>query len=85
MKVQKFDAIVVGAGFAGLYTLHKLRARGLKVKVIEAADGIGGTWYWSRYPGARCDSDSIYYNFTFSEDIYKKWRWSERYASQKKY
>lgn len=83
MKVQKFDAIVVGAGFAGLYTLHKLRARGLKVKVIEAADGIGGTWYWSRYPGARCDSDSIYYNFTFSEDIYKKWRWSERYASQR--
>ncbi|MCP1146052.1 flavin-containing monooxygenase [Lysinibacillus endophyticus] len=82
MEAKQFDAIVVGAGFAGLYMLHKLRERGLNVRVIEAADGVGGTWYWSRYPGARCDSDSIYYNFTFSEDLYKKWRWKERYAAQ---
>ncbi|CAM5216968.1 Catio diffusion facilitator CzcD-associated flavoprotein CzcO OS=Ureibacillus acetophenoni OX=614649 GN=SAMN05877842_108111 PE=3 SV=1 [Ureibacillus acetophenoni] len=82
METKQFDAIVVGAGFAGLYMLHKLRGRGLNVRVIEAADGVGGTWYWSRYPGARCDSDSIYYNFTFSEDLYKKWRWPERYSAQ---
>lgn len=82
MTWEKYDAIVVGAGFSGLYMLHKLRNRGLKVRVLEVADGVGGTWYWSRYPGARCDSDSIYYNFTFSEELYKKWRWSERYASQ---
>lgn len=82
MGTKQFDAVVVGAGFAGLYMLHRLRDRGLNVRVIEAADGVGGTWYWSRYPGARCDSDSIYYNFTFSEELYKKWRWPERYSAQ---
>ncbi|WP_404427144.1 NAD(P)/FAD-dependent oxidoreductase [Ureibacillus chungkukjangi] len=82
MGEKKYDAVVIGAGFAGLYMLHRLRERGLSVKVIEAADGVGGVWYWSRYPGAKCDSDSIYYNFTFSEELYKKWRWKDRYASQ---
>lgn len=78
----KYDAVVVGAGFAGLYMLHKLRERGLSTRVYEAADGVGGVWYWSRYPGAKCDSDSIYYSFTFSEDLYKKWKWKDRYSSQ---
>ncbi|SKB01546.1 flavin-containing monooxygenase [Sporosarcina newyorkensis] len=82
MEAKQYDAIVVGAGFAGLYMLHKLRERGLSVRVIEAADGVGGVWYWSRYPGAKCDSDSIFYNFTFSEELYKKWSWKDRYASQ---
>ncbi|MEK4025903.1 MULTISPECIES: flavin-containing monooxygenase [unclassified Sporosarcina] len=82
MEAKQYDAIVVGAGFAGLYMLHKLRERGLSVLVIEAADGVGGVWYWSRYPGAKCDSDSIFYNFTFSEELYKKWSWKDRYASQ---
>lgn len=82
MQAKKYDAIIVGAGFSGLYMLHKLRNRGFKVRVIEAAAGVGGTWYWNRYPGARCDSDSIYYCFTFSKELYQKWRWSERFASQ---
>lgn len=82
MEVKQYDAIIIGAGFAGLYMLHKLRERGLSARVLEAAEGVGGVWYWSRYPGAKCDSDSIYYNFTFSEELYKKWRWKDRYASQ---
>ncbi|MEK9199290.1 NAD(P)/FAD-dependent oxidoreductase [Lysinibacillus halotolerans] len=82
MNVKQYDAIIIGAGFAGLYMLHKLRERGLSARVLEAADGVGGVWYWSRYPGAKCDSDSIYYSFTFSEELYKKWRWKDRYASQ---
>ncbi|MER2107395.1 MAG: NAD(P)/FAD-dependent oxidoreductase [Solibacillus sp.] len=79
---KKYDAIIVGAGFSGIYMLHKLRSRGLSVRVIEAANGVGGVWHWSRYPGAKCDSDSIYYNFTFSKELYRKWTWKDRYASQ---
>ena len=79
---QKFDAVVIGAGFAGLYMLHKLRERGLTARVYETASDVGGVWYWSRYPGARCDSDSVYYSFTFSEELYKKWKWTERYSPQ---
>jgi cation diffusion facilitator CzcD-associated flavoprotein CzcO len=82
MTPKKYDAIIVGAGFSGMYMLHKLRSRGLSVRVIEAANGVGGVWYWSRYPGAKCDSDSIYYNFTFSKQLYSKWTWKDRYASQ---
>ncbi|MEO4052958.1 NAD(P)/FAD-dependent oxidoreductase [Solibacillus sp. CAU 1738] len=81
-EVKQYDAIVIGAGFSGLYMLHKLRELGLSTRVLEAADGVGGVWYWSRYPGARCDSDSIYYSFTFSEELYKKWRWTDRYSAQ---
>ncbi len=79
----EFDAIVIGAGFSGLYQLHLLRDRlGLSVRVLEQADGVGGTWYWNRYPGARCDSESHSYCFSFSEELYKEWEWTERYPEQ---
>src|SRR5215469_1258437 len=77
-----FDVIVVGAGFAGLYALHKLRSQGLSVRVFEAGDGVGGTWYWNRYPGARVDVESQEYSYSFSEELEREWTWSERYASQ---
>src|SRR6266545_1151588 len=76
------DAIIVGAGFAGLYMLHRLRGLGLSARVLEAGRGIGGTWYWNRYPGARCDVESMDYSYSFSDDLQQKWRWTERYASQ---
>ena len=77
------DAVIVGAGFAGLYALHALRDRlGLSVAVLEAADGVGGTWYWNRYPGARCDSESHSYCYTFSDALLAEWEWSERYPGQ---
>jgi cation diffusion facilitator CzcD-associated flavoprotein CzcO len=77
------DAIVVGAGFAGMYQLHCLRDRlGLSVQLLEAADGVGGTWYWNRYPGARCDSESHCYSYSFSRELDKDWEWSERYPQQ---
>jgi cation diffusion facilitator CzcD-associated flavoprotein CzcO len=79
---DRFDAVVVGAGFAGLYMLHRLRGLGLSVRVYEAGDGIGGTWYWNRYPGARCDVESLDYSYSFSEPLQQEWRWTERYASQ---
>jgi len=79
----EFDAVVVGAGFAGLYQLICLRDRlGLSVQVLEAGDGVGGTWYWNRYPGARCDSESHAYCYTFSEELIQEWEWSERYPEQ---
>ena len=78
----KFDAIVVGAGFAGLYMLHKLRQLGLTARVIEAGDGVGGTWFWNRYPGARVDIQSMEYSFSFDPALEREWRWSERYAPQ---
>ncbi|MDN3016153.1 alpha/beta hydrolase fold domain-containing protein [Paenibacillus sp. BSR1-1] len=81
-NVQVLDAVVVGAGFSGLYMLHKLREAGYSVRVYEAGEDVGGTWYWNRYPGARCDIESIYYNYTFSEEILKEWTWSSRYAEQ---
>jgi cyclohexanone monooxygenase len=77
-----YDVIVVGAGFAGLYALHRLRGDGCSVRVLEAADSIGGTWYWNRYPGARCDVESMQYSFSFSEDIQQEWKWSQLYAPQ---
>ncbi|GIN10348.1 cyclohexanone monooxygenase [Shouchella clausii] len=77
-----FDAVVVGAGFSGLYMLHRLREAGLSVRVYEAGEGVGGTWYWNRYPGARCDIESIYYNYTFSEELLHEWTWTSRYADQ---
>jgi cation diffusion facilitator CzcD-associated flavoprotein CzcO len=77
------DAIVIGAGFAGLYQMHLLRDRlGLDVIGLEAATTVGGTWYWNRYPGARCDSESHAYCYTFSKDLYRSWTWSERYPGQ---
>ena len=76
------DAVVIGAGFAGLYALHKLRGMGLKVHGFEAGSGVGGTWYWNRYPGARTDSVSEVYQYWFSEEILNDWNWSERFPPQ---
>jgi cation diffusion facilitator CzcD-associated flavoprotein CzcO len=74
------DAVIIGAGFSGLYMLHRLRdTMGLTARVFEAGGGVGGTWYWNRYPGARSDSDSYIYGFTFDEDLWQDWEWSERY------
>ena len=79
---QRFDVIVVGAGFAGMYLLHRLRNMGLTARVYEAGDGVGGTWYWNRYPGARCDAESLAYSYSFSTELETEWDWSERYATQ---
>jgi len=79
---QLLDAVVVGAGFAGLYALHKLRAQGLSVRVIEAAPELGGTWYFNRYPGARCDVESVDYSYSFSDELQQEWNWTEKYATQ---
>jgi cyclohexanone monooxygenase len=76
------DVVVVGAGFSGLYLLHKLRGLGLNVKVFEQGGDVGGTWYWNRYPGARCDVESMQYSFSFDEKLQQEWDWSERYAPQ---
>jgi len=77
-----FDAVVVGAGFAGLYMLHRLRGLGLSARVYETGGDVGGTWYWNRYPGARCDSDAYIYVFTFDKQMLQEWEWSERYPTQ---
>ncbi|HGJ8975505.1 TPA: flavin-containing monooxygenase [Pseudomonas aeruginosa] len=77
-----FDVIVVGAGFAGLYLIHSLRQKGLSVLAFEAGPEVGGTWFWNRYPGARCDIESVIYSYSFSEELQNEWRWSERYATQ---
>ena len=79
---QRLDALVVGAGFAGLCMIHLLRAEGLSVKGVERAGGVGGTWYWNRYPGCRCDVESIDYSYQFSEELQQDWAWTERYAAQ---
>jgi len=76
------DVLVVGAGFAGMYALKKLRDRGFSVAVLERGDEVGGTWYWNRYPGARCDIESAYYSYSFSSDLQQEWEWSEKYATQ---
>jgi cation diffusion facilitator CzcD-associated flavoprotein CzcO len=78
----EFDAIVIGAGVSGLYQLYKLRQLGLKVRVFEAGTGVGGTWYWNRYPGARFDSESYTYGYSFSQDLLDEWNWEERFAGQ---
>ncbi len=79
---EVYDAVVVGAGFAGMYMLHRLRGQGLTVRVYEQGGDVGGTWYWNRYPGARCDVESMQYSFSFSEELQQEWDWSERYAPQ---
>ncbi|MBU6456187.1 MAG: NAD(P)/FAD-dependent oxidoreductase [Bradyrhizobium sp.] len=79
---ETYDAVVVGAGFAGMYMLHRLRGLDLSVRVYEQGDGVGGTWYWNRYPGARCDVESMQYSYSFSEELQQEWDWSERYAPQ---
>ncbi|HOA95254.1 MAG TPA: NAD(P)/FAD-dependent oxidoreductase, partial [Quisquiliibacterium sp.] len=77
-----FDMIIVGAGFAGMYMLHRARGLGLKARVFEAGTDVGGTWYWNRYPGARCDVESLEYSYQFDEVLQQEWQWSERYATQ---
>ncbi len=82
-QTTDFDAVIVGAGFSGLYMLHRLRNElGFSARVIEAGSGVGGTWYWNRYPGARSDSDSYIYCYSFDEDLRQEWEWSERYPEQ---
>ena len=82
MKRTDYDAIIVGAGFAGMYMLHRLRGLGLKAVALEAGGGVGGTWYWNRYPGARCDIESVQYSYQFDGELEQEWSWTERYAAQ---
>ena len=77
-----YDAVVIGAGFAGLYMVYRLREAGFRVLGLEAGDGVGGTWYWNRYPGARCDSESMYYSFSFLPELEQEWPLEERYPTQ---
>ncbi|MEO3932962.1 NAD(P)/FAD-dependent oxidoreductase [Micrococcaceae bacterium Sec7.4] len=81
-KTQDFDVIIVGAGWAGMMALHRIRKLGLTAKVIEAGADVGGTWYWNRYPGARCDVESVHYSYSFSEELQQDWTWTERYSGQ---
>ena len=76
------DVVVVGAGFAGMYMLHRLRELGYLVRVFEGGTDVGGTWYWNRYPGARCDVESLEYCYSFDEELQQEWEWTERYSSQ---
>ncbi|WP_186629670.1 NAD(P)/FAD-dependent oxidoreductase [Rhodococcus sp. BP22] len=82
MTRTNVDVVVVGAGLAGLYAMHKFRGQGLDVQGFEAASGVGGTWYFNRYPGARCDVESVDYSYSFDDDLQQEWDWSERYATQ---
>src|SRR5271154_7351126 len=77
-----FDAIIIGAGMSGMYQLYRLRALGMRVRVFEAGTGVGGTWYWNRYPGARFDSESYSYSYSFSPALLAEWNWSEHFAGQ---
>ena len=78
----QLDAIVIGGGLGGLYTLHRLRSMGLAVRVFEAGSGVGGTWFWNRYPGCRCDVESMEYSYSFSNELQQEWKWPERYGTQ---
>src|SRR5438128_7144974 len=80
--VEQYDVIIIGAGVTGLYALYRLRERGLSVRVYEEGGGVGGTWYWNRYPGARFDSESYTYGFWFSEELLGEWEWSEHFSAQ---
>ncbi|WP_055628901.1 flavin-containing monooxygenase [Streptomyces hirsutus] len=79
---QRFDVVVIGAGFSGMYALHRLRRQGRRVVCLEAGDGVGGTWYWNRYPGARVDIESMQYSYSFDEALQQEWSWSEHFAPQ---
>ncbi len=81
-SASHFDAVVIGAGFSGLYMLYRLRELGLSARVYEAGEGVGGTWYWNRYPGARCDSPSVHYSYSFSPELEQDWEWTEKYPRQ---
>ena len=81
-SVQQYDAIIIGAGMSGLYQLYRLRELGLSVRVFESGFGVGGTWYWNRYPGARFDSESYSYGYSFSEELLQEWDWKEHFSGQ---
>jgi cyclohexanone monooxygenase len=81
-RSESVDAVVVGAGVAGMYMVHRLRGLGLSVQGFETGSDVGGTWYWNRYPGARCDVLSVDYSYSFSDELQQEWDWSERYATQ---
>ena len=81
-SATEFDALVVGAGFAGMYMLYRLREQGMRVRVVEAGGSVGGTWYWNRYPGARVDTETMFYSYQFSSELQQEWEWTERYPSQ---
>ncbi|MGY9001753.1 MAG: flavin-containing monooxygenase, partial [Rhodospirillales bacterium] len=76
------DVLIVGAGFGGIYMLHKLRELGLSAKIVDVASGVGGTWFWNRYPGARCDVESMFYSYSFDKELEQEWEWTERYPAQ---
>lgn len=81
-RVRSLDVAIVGGGLAGLYALHRMRGLGLTARVFEAGGGVGGTWFWNRYPGARCDIESLEYSYAFSDSLQQEWKWPERYATQ---
>ena len=81
-SADNFDVIIVGAGISGLYMLYRMRKLGLSTRVIEMGADLGGTWYWNRYPGARCDTDTIEYSYSFDEELQQEWEWPERYPTQ---
>lgn len=81
-SADRFDAIIIGAGVSGLYQLYCLREQGLNARIFEAGGGVGGTWYWNRYPGARFDSESYSYIYSFSEELLQEWDWAEHYSAQ---
>ena len=80
--VRQLDVAIVGGGLAGLYAIHRLRGMGLEVRAYEAGSGVGGTWFWNRYPGARCDVESLEYSYSFSDELQQEWKWPERYGTQ---
>ena len=82
LESRRFDAIIVGAGVGGLYAIYRLRKLGLKLCAFEAGGGVGGTWYWNRYPGCRCDVESLEYSYSFSDELQQEWHWPERYGTQ---
>ena len=79
---KTLDAVIIGAGISGMYMLHRMRGLGLNARVYEAGADVGGTWYWNRYPGARVDIESQEYSYSFSEELEREWKWTERYAAQ---
>ena len=81
-EIEEFDAIIIGAGVTGLYQLYRLRERGFSVRVFEDGSGVGGTWYWNRYPGARFDSESYTYGYSFSQELLQEWDWKEHFSGQ---
>ena len=79
---RNLDTVIVGAGFAGMYSLHKQIQDGLNAEIFEKADDVGGTWYWNKYPGARCDIESMDYSYSFSDELQQEWNWKEKYGTQ---